>query len=102
MEKIESQARKLARLQRNSKEERAVCYVQNAHSHIIHALKAGDAAHTACGWSVGPVQQKKRQIVWMKSVAGLPWRIMCDRCMVPERMATKLLHPEDGVDSQSE
>ena len=102
LDKIEAQALQLMQLQRVPKDERSVCYVQNAQSHIIHAMKAGDAAHTACGWSVGPVQQKKRQIVWMKTVAGLPWRIMCDRCMVPERMACKLLHPEEGDDSQSE
>ena len=69
----------------------ATVFVQNLATMCIHAQRPGDALHTACGWSVGPERQRRGGIRWLSSIASEPWWILCDRCLLPERRAAKLL-----------
>ena len=99
---IEEQGKLLAELQRDSGAARAACYVKNDRSEVVHALRARDAAHTACGWPVGAAEQRRRGVTWLRSVRNLPWKKMCDRCMIPERNALRMMAPIDERDSDSD
>ena len=100
--RIDEQGRQLAAMQREAGDKRATCYVKNNNSDVVHALRTGDAAHTACGWSVGPVQQRKLCIEWLTSITRTSWKDMCERCMVPERNAARLLRPLEVAESDTD
>ena len=71
-----------------------VVYVQNLATRAVHGLRAGDAQHTICGWNVGATRQRRGGIRWLQSIGDTPWWLMCDRCLLAERNAAKLLaHP---------
>ena len=69
---------------------RALVFVQNLRTLAVHAMRAGDSVHTACGWHVGPIRQQRGSIRWPTSLEGEPWEALCERCLLPERRAAQL------------
>lgn len=102
MARIDEQGKQLKAMLKGSNDTKAICYAQNVTSLVCHALRAGDASHTACGWSVGAVMQRKRGIHFMNDVRHINWKSMCDRCMIPERQAARLLEPASTAHSDPE
>jgi hypothetical protein len=100
--RLDEQGKQLSALFACTPSHKSACYAQNLHSDVCHALRAGDAAHTACGWSVGPVEQRKRGVVFLSDIRNIGWRKMCDRCMIPERQAARLLLPANECEADSE
>ena len=99
LNRLEQQEAVIGALQTTVNSLQAIVYVENVASKVVHAMRPGDGAHTSCGWSVGPVRQKRGGIRWLDSVRGRSWRTMCDRCMVPERNAARLLVEDTASDS---
>ena len=89
--KLDEQAAELQAIRTITTSAPAVVYVQNLSTMSIHVQRPGDALHTACGWSVGPEKQRRGVIRWINSIASEPWWILCDRCLLPERRAAKLI-----------
>ena len=67
----------------------AIVYVQNLLTLAIHGLRAGDATVTVCGWPVGPKVVKRGTIRFLHTLKGECWETMCERCLKPEREASK-------------
>jgi hypothetical protein len=65
--------------------------VQNLATSAIHSSRPGDGVHTLCGWSIAPERLKRGGIRFFSSLAGQPWWLYCERCLLPEREAAKLV-----------
>jgi hypothetical protein len=101
---LEKQGKLIEALQLNISTSRAICYVQNMKSGVIHAMRAGDAQHTSCGWAVGTRQAKSsgtKTTKWLSTVQGEPWKGMCAVCMPAERNAAKLIAGAADSDNDS-
>jgi hypothetical protein len=66
-------------------------FVQNVHTSVLHAARPGDGERTACGWFIGPSQQRRVGIRFHQSLSTHPHWLMCERCLLPERTAASLL-----------
>ena len=101
LNQIEQQGKLIEAIQVNISTTRATCYVQNVNTGVIHAMRAGDAQRTSCGWAVVTnnrgVHEAKR-CKWLSTVQGEPWKKMCSTCMQLERNAAKMLvgAPDSG------
>ena len=99
--KVEKQDRLIAALQATVQTPEVAVYVQNMRTLAVHMCRPGDSTHTACGWSVGPAQQCRGAIRWLASTVGEPWTNLCERCLLPQRQAARLL-ANAGASSDSE
>ena len=97
--RLERQEAVIGALQTTVNASQAIVYVENMASQVVHAMRPGDAAHTSCGWSVGPVRQKRGGIRWLDTVGGRGWHTMCDKCMIPEHNAARLLAADTASES---
>ena len=77
LNRLERQEAVIGALQTTVNASQAIVYVENMASQVVHAMRPGDAAHTSCGWSVGPVRHKRGGIRWLDSVRGKGWHTMC-------------------------
>ena len=64
--------------------------VQNLNTNILHAARPGDGAHTVCGWYIGMSAQQRSGIRFQATYTGHPYKFMCEKCLMPERMAAHL------------
>lgn len=102
MARLEEQGRQLEALIASKPDNKAVCCAQNMRFDVRDVLRAGDASHMACGWSVGAVEQRKRGFLFLSDIRNIRWSDMCDRCMIPERQAARLLLPAAEMGSDLE
>ena len=81
-------------------------YIQNLKSSIVHAILLGHGERSTCGWFVGKVCGSKTKLTGTKvfqSLAGLPWFLLCERCLLSERAAAPASQgTETGIESASE
>ena len=74
-----------------SSERRVIAYVQNCLTRAIHGQRAGDASTTMCGMKVGPARVKRGTVQFLNTIAGEDWKLLCERCLKPERVAAEAL-----------
>ena len=84
----EQQVKALAIIARSSP---CIVYVQNLITLAIHGQRPGDGPSTICGWPVGPKVIKRGNLKFLLSLKGESWENMCERCLLPERKAAKLV-----------
>ena len=64
--------------------------MQNLNSGVMHTSRPGDGEHTACGWRIGGSAGKRGGLRYLQSCAAQPYHMMCEKCLLPERMAAQL------------
>ena len=74
-----------------------IAYVQNLTTKAIHGQRAGDSSSTICGMKVGPARVKRGAVRFLNTIAGEDWKILCERCLLPEREAAKALE-QNSID----
>ena len=85
--KVEAQDAAISALSSLTSERRVIAYVQNCLTRAIHGQRAGDASTTMCGMKVGPARVKRGAVRFLNTVAGEDWKLLCERCLMPERQA---------------
>ena len=68
-----------------------IVYVQNLTTLALHGQRPGDGTATICGWPVGPKVFKRGNLRYLLSLKGENWEDMCERCLMPERQAAKIV-----------
>ena len=85
--KVELQDAAIVALQAYTSEHRVIAYVQNLITKAIHGQRAGDSSSTICGMKVGPARVKRGGLRFLNTIKGEDWKILCERCLLPERRA---------------
>ena len=44
-----------------------------------------------CGMKVGPARVKRGAVQFLNTIAGEDWKLLCERCLKPERVAAEAL-----------
>ena len=86
-DQVEAQNVIIDALSKFSNEQRVIAYVQNCLTRAIHGQRAGDASTTMCGMKVGPARVKRGAVQFLNTIAGEDWKLLCERCLRPEREA---------------
>ena len=68
IERIARQEEITAALSTTVSASRNITFVQNLRTCAVHAMRAGDMVHTACGWHVGPIRQQRGTLRWMNTI----------------------------------
>jgi len=85
--KVELQDAAIIALQAYTSEHRVIAYVQNLTTKAIHGQRAGDSSSTICGMKVGPARVKRGAVRFSNTIKGEDWKMLCERCLLPERRA---------------
>ena len=89
--KVEVLEAAIADLSTLTREHRVIAYVQNLVTLAIHGQRAGDSSSTICGFKVGPARVKRGAVRFLNTINGESWKLLCERCLRPEREAAKAL-----------
>ena len=64
-------------------------FLQNVKTSCVHVILPLGGERASCGWSVGSSKVRSANAKPLASLAGVPWFMLCKRCLCSERLAAR-------------